>query len=252
MPTFTTPAPISAAVDIIFGDITVRASERTDTVVEVRPVDPNWDLDVKAAAEVVVDFSHGRLQVKHPKLRSVFSKRYGAVGVLIELPAGSDLQGYTAKGTYVVEGRIGACELKTANGDIRVGAVTGDFRAKSATGHITVGTAGAEVHARTANGDIRVGVLGTGTVDLYTATGEIAIGVPAGTTAALDARASIGRIFDNQHTDATGTDTATTSDTTSNTDTDTDSTAAETTRTVDRTVTVRARTHGGNITVSPV
>jgi hypothetical protein len=190
MPTFTTPAPISAAVDIIFGDITVRASERTDTVVEVRPVDPNWDLDVKAAAEVVVDFSHGRLQVKHPKLRSVFSKRYG--------------------------------------------------------------TAGAEVHARTANGDIRVGVLGTGTVDLYTATGEIAIGVPAGTTAALDARASIGRIFDNQHTDATGTDTATTSDTTSNTDTDTDSTAAETTRTVDRTVTVRARTHGGNITVSPV
>lgn len=240
MPTFTTPAPISAAVDIIFGDITVRASERADTVVEVRPVDPNWDLDVKAAAEVVVDFSYGRLQVKHPKLRSVFSKRYGAVDVLIELPAGSDLQGYTAKGTYLVEGRVGACELKTANGDIRVGAVTGDFRAKSATGHITVDTAGAGVHARTANGDIRVGVLGTGTADLYTATGEITIGVPAGTTADLDARASIGRIFNNQDT-ADTTDTTDTADTTDN----------ATTRRTGRTVTVRARTHGGNITVSP-
>lgn len=229
MPTFTTPAQISAAVDIIFGDITVRASDRADTVVEVRPVDPNWDLDVKAAAEVVVDFSYGRLQVKHPKLRSVFSKRYGAVDVLIELPAGSDLQGYTAKGTYLVEGRVGACELKTANGDIRVEAVIGDFRAKSATGHITVDTAGAGVHARTANGDIRVGVLGTGTADLYTATGEITIGVPAGTTADLDARASTGRIFNNQTTDS-GTATA---------------------RTIGRIVTVRARTHGGNITVSP-
>lgn len=234
MPTFTTPAPISAAVDIIFGDVTVRASDRADAVVEVRPVDPNWDLDVRAAAEVVVDFSSGRLQVKHPKLRSVFSKRYGAVDVLIELPAGSDLQGYTAKGTYVVDGRVGACELKTANGDIQVGAVTGDFRAKSATGHITIDTAGAEIHARTANGDIRVGVLGTGTADLYTATGEIAIGVPAGTTADLDARASIGRIFNNQ-------------DTADNAD----AADAATTRRIDRTVTVRARTHGGNITVSP-
>ena len=103
--------------------------------------------------------------------------------------------------------------------------------------------AGAEVHARTANGDIRVGVLGTGTADLYTATGEIAIGVPAGTTAALDARASIGRIFDNQDdqdTPDTATDTATITDP-----------RAATARTIHRTVTVRARTHGGNITVSP-
>ena len=74
MSTFTTPAPISATVDIIFGDITVRASDRTDTVVEVRPVDPAWDLDVKAAEQVVVEFTDGKLQVKHPKLRSIFSK----------------------------------------------------------------------------------------------------------------------------------------------------------------------------------
>ncbi|HEY3560686.1 MAG TPA: DUF4097 family beta strand repeat-containing protein [Kribbella sp.] len=222
MSTFSTPAPISAAVDIIFGDITVHASPRTDTVVEVRPVDPNWELDVKAAADVVVDFTAGKLQVKHPKLRSVFSKRYGAVDVLIELPAGSDLQGYTAKGAYVVEGQVGACELKTANGDIRVDAVAGNLRAKSATGHITVEQAGTEVHARTANGDIRVGALGTGTADLYTATGEVAIGVPAGTAADLDARTSIGRVFNN----------------------------LDATEPTHRTVTVRARTHGGNITLT--
>ena len=222
MSTFSTPAPISAAVDIIFGDITVRASDRTDTVVEVRPTDPAWELDVKAAEQVIVEFTDAKLQVKHPKLRSIFSKRYGAVVVLIELPTGSDVQGYTAKGEYVVEGEVGSCELRTANGDIRVGKVTGNLRAKSATGHITVEAAGADINARTASGNIHVGAIGTGNVDLYTATGEVAIDVPEGTAAALDAHTSVGRVFNNLDTaeDAT------------------------------RTVPVRARTHGGNITLT--
>jgi len=140
MSTFTTPAPISATVDIIFGNITVKASDRTDTVVEIRPADPEWELDVKAAEQVVVEFTDGRLQVKHPKLRSIFSKRYGAIEVLIELPTGSQLHGYTAKGEYVVEGEIGSCELKTANGDIRLGeAAPGAVEARTAFGKIDVG-----------------------------------------------------------------------------------------------------------------
>ncbi|NIK61055.1 DUF4097 family beta strand repeat-containing protein [Kribbella shirazensis] len=223
MSSFHTPAPISATIDIVFGNITVKAGDRTDTVVEVRPVDPAWELDVKAAEQVVVEFTDNKLQVKHPKLRSMFSKRYGAVEVLIELPAGSDVHGYTAKGEYVVEGRVGSCELKTANGDIRVGTVAGNLRAKSATGHISVDAAGAEVNARTASGDIRVGALGTGTVDLYTATGEVAVGVPAGTAATVDAHTSVGRVFND----------------------------LPTIENPARTVTVRARTHGGNITVRP-
>jgi DUF4097 and DUF4098 domain-containing protein YvlB len=224
MSTFSTPAPISAAIDIIFGNITVKASDRTDTVVEVRPTDPTWESDVKAAEQVIVEFTDGKLQVKHPKLRSMFSKRYGAVEVLIELPTGSDLHGYTAKGEYVVEGEIGSCELKTANGDIRVGTVSGNLRAKSATGHITVDAAGAEVNARTASGDIRLGALGTGSVDVYTATGEVTIGVPAGTVAALDAHTSVGRVFND----------------------------LEAPEKPARTVPVRARTHGGNIRLSRV
>lgn len=221
MSTFHTPAPISATIDIVFGNITVRAGDRNDTVVEVRPVDPAWELDVKAAEQVIVAFTDGQLQVRHPKLRSMFSKRYGAVEVRIELPAGSDVNGYTAKGRYVVEGRVGSCELKTANGDIRVGTVAGTLKAKSATGHISVDAAGTDVTARTAAGDIRVGTLGTGPVDLYTATGEVAIGVPAGTAATLDAHSSVGRVLND----------------------------LPTLENPDRTVTVRARTHGGNITL---
>jgi len=42
MATFNTPEPISATVDIIFGDIRFEAADRADTVVKVRHVDPSW------------------------------------------------------------------------------------------------------------------------------------------------------------------------------------------------------------------
>jgi DUF4097 and DUF4098 domain-containing protein YvlB len=221
MPTFATPAPISADVDIIFGNVTVKAGDRADTVVEVRPVDPAWDLDVQAAEQVVIEFTDGKLLVKHPKLRTLFAKKYGEVTVLIELPTGSDVQGYTAKGDYAIEGEVGSCQLKTANGDIKIDKVAGDLRAKSATGNISVDVAAAAVDARTASGNIRVGQLGSGAADLYTATGSVAVGVPAGTAARLDAHTSIGRVFNE----------------------------LDATEPANHTIAVRARTHGGNITL---
>ncbi len=46
---------ISATVDIILGDIRFFASDRADTMVEVRPVDPSRELDVKAAEQANID-----------------------------------------------------------------------------------------------------------------------------------------------------------------------------------------------------
>ena len=40
MPTFETPEPISVSLELGVGDVRIAASERTDTVVEVRPSDP--------------------------------------------------------------------------------------------------------------------------------------------------------------------------------------------------------------------
>ncbi|NKQ54732.1 DUF4097 domain-containing protein [Amycolatopsis sp. K13G38] len=246
MPTFHTPAPISATVDIIGGDVRFTASDRADTVVEVRPADPAWDLDVKAAEQVSIDFADGELTVRHPKLRTAFNTRYGSVEVLVQVPTGSDVHGVTAKGKHLVEGVVGSCRLKTATGDVRIeqaadvrlkttggkvlvdhvtgradvsgngdirlnrvdggavvkniggdswiGEVAGDLRAHASNGHITVDVARAGVDAKAAVGDIRVGELGSGPVELYTAAGELEIGVPQGTAAALEARASVGRV----------------------------------------------------------
>ncbi|WP_228809982.1 general secretion pathway protein GspK [Nocardia otitidiscaviarum] len=40
MPTFQTPNPITVAAEVLSASVTVIASDRADTVVEVRPADP--------------------------------------------------------------------------------------------------------------------------------------------------------------------------------------------------------------------
>ena len=48
MPTFDTPEPISATVELTLGDVRISASERIDTVVGVEPSDASNDEDRKA------------------------------------------------------------------------------------------------------------------------------------------------------------------------------------------------------------
>ncbi len=61
MPTFDTPEPISVTLDVGMGDIQVVASDRTDTVVDVRPSDPAKKSDVTAAEQTRVEYASGRL-----------------------------------------------------------------------------------------------------------------------------------------------------------------------------------------------
>ena len=67
MPTFDTPEPISVTVEFGVGDLRIVASDRTDTMVEVRPSDPAKKADVTAAEQTRVEYAGGRLLIKAPK-----------------------------------------------------------------------------------------------------------------------------------------------------------------------------------------
>ncbi|HKP98750.1 MAG TPA: hypothetical protein VJ735_00330, partial [Actinomycetes bacterium] len=67
MPSFDTPEPISVTVEFGVGDLQVVASDRTDTIVEVRPSDPAKKADVTAAEQTRVEYAGGRLLIKAPK-----------------------------------------------------------------------------------------------------------------------------------------------------------------------------------------
>ncbi len=223
MPSFDTPAPISAVVELDAGTARITAGKRLDTIVEVLPANGADKEDVRAVQQTEVSCSGGRLTVRTPKKRSLFG-RPGSIVVSIELPAGSDVRGTTALGNLICEGPLGEVRLKTSLGDVRVdeaaraelttdhgdirldrstgdaeitgsgrveiGAVAGAAVVKNGNGTTGIDEVGGELKANAANGDISVGTAG-GNAVAKSANGRIEIGTAL---AGVEATSSNGRI----------------------------------------------------------
>jgi DUF4097 and DUF4098 domain-containing protein YvlB len=192
MTTFPTTGPISATLEVQWGDIWIVATDRSTTEVEVTPASPASEKDHLAAETTTVTFTDGRLRVLGPKNRTgVFNKKFGAVHVRVHLATGSHVEATTGFGAVVVEGDLGDCRLKTAAGDLRIqdaasadlrtgmgsivtGNVAGDFSCKTGTGPIRIEGVGGRAEVRTANGDTWIGAAG-GPVRIKAANGAISI-----------------------------------------------------------------------------
>jgi hypothetical protein len=155
MPTYSTPDPIVAVIEFEAGDVRILASERDDTVVEVRPSDESRDNDVRAAEQTRVEFAAGRLLVKGPKQRNPFGKP-GMIDVTVSLPQGSRLQATGGLGAFRGEGRLGDCQFKSGLGDIVVGH-TGALDVSTGSGTVTVDQVTGTADVSTGSGQIRLG-----------------------------------------------------------------------------------------------
>jgi DUF4097 and DUF4098 domain-containing protein YvlB len=177
MATFDTPEPISVRVDISTGDILIVASDRPDTVVEVRPTDGSSAADVKAADQARVEYARGKLLVKAAtqlRHRSALSNRGGSVDVTIELPAGSHMRGGSAWATLRSEGRLGECRFETVHSDIRLDE-TGPLRLTVSRGEITVARVTGQVKIANGSGSVRIDAV-HGTAVVGNDHGDIRIG----------------------------------------------------------------------------
>ncbi|MFD7247384.1 hypothetical protein ACFV6Y_36240, partial [Streptomyces massasporeus] len=92
MQKFTSPAPVSAVLDIPAGRIRLIAADRTDTTVEVRPADPAKSRDAKAAQQIEVTHHDGVLRIEAPAATNRLLGHSGSVEVTVQLPAGSRVQ----------------------------------------------------------------------------------------------------------------------------------------------------------------
>jgi hypothetical protein len=159
MPTFQTPEPITASIELAVGDARISASDRTDTVVEVRPTNAANDADVRAAAETRVEFSEqsGQLVVRGPKPRGLGRvARTASIDISVELPTGSQVEGAAAAANFRLLGRLGACRLKTSAGAIQADE-TGTLDAATSVGAVTVARVAGDADVRTASGRLRIG-----------------------------------------------------------------------------------------------
>jgi Toastrack DUF4097 len=245
MPAFPTPEPIAATVEVAGAQVRVTASDRTDTVVLVEPMDTASRKDVKVADKTKVEFAGGRLSVK----TITAGNKRGSVAITIDLPAGSSLTAYLAHSSVRVDGPVGRSELHMASGQVRldrvdalqasiasgevaighiagpadvegsafamrigevdgtvglstaggrvwIGHASADLALRSATADLDIDRADAGVTATTASGAIRIGRMSNGQADLTNGSGDIEVGISAGTAAAIDVTSERGAVHD--------------------------------------------------------
>jgi hypothetical protein len=219
---FETPQPIAITVELFLGHVEIIASDRTDTVVEVRPSDGAKKDDVRAAQETEVDFAAGNLTVKAPTWWTKMNILFGAnpsIDVTIEVPTGSRLHGTAHMCQFLVTGELGECELKchvgtvqleevgalklqtsagdvtvdqvmgrasiTANGIVRVREINGSAVVKNTHGDSTIHEVAGDLQVNTAHGNITV-ERPRGSVSAKTANGSIRVGDAARGTLRLE------------------------------------------------------------------
>ncbi|MFJ8542769.1 DUF4097 family beta strand repeat-containing protein [Streptomyces sp. NPDC093586] len=176
MPSFDTPGPIAVTAHVGAGSIRFAAGDRLDTVVDVRPGDPERDKDVRAAEQTEVSYVSGVLTIRTKERR--FIGPTGVVDVTVELPTGSRID-TTGSWTQVVgEGRLGEVRVKSSGGDVRLD-TTGPLRLTASHGSITVGRVEGAAEITTSFGSVRVGLL-EGSAVLKNSHGSTAVGTAIG------------------------------------------------------------------------
>ena len=195
MTTFPATGPIRTDIQLVSGDITLTASDRTDVVVSVQPRDEGRPADIAAAGSAVVEFLNSVLTVKTAKSWQRMTgpnKRDGAVTVTIDLPSGSTLAASTGIGFIHAEGelattvaksgigdirldQVGNLSAKTGFGDILVDGITRDATVATATGAIRLGSVDGNAKAKNANGVFEIAECAQN-LHLRTASGNINVG----------------------------------------------------------------------------
>ena len=227
MPAFATPAPVAATVEVAGAQVRVTASDRTDTVVLVKPINDASRSDVRVASRTKVDLAGGQLSVK----TTTPGDKSGSVTITIDLPAGSSLAAYLAHSSVQADGPLGQCELHLASGQVeleridalkasiasggvaighiagpanidgsaftmRIGEVTGTVEFSSAGGDFDIDRADGSITATTAGGAIRIGRMTRGQAKLMNGSGNIEVGIGEGTAATVDVNSERGAVHD--------------------------------------------------------
>jgi DUF4097 and DUF4098 domain-containing protein YvlB len=192
MPTFNTPEPISATIDLAAADVRIIATDRQDTVVEVRPSNSAHEPDVTVAEQTKVDYTAAGLLIKGPKQRSIGLRKIGSVDVTVELPAGSQIEADDSIGALRLTGQLGKCRVKMGAGDVELdhvgpldlhtgaGAVTvehvaGHAEITNGSGRLRVSQIDGSAVIKNSNGETWVGDI-TGDLRVNAANGAISVG----------------------------------------------------------------------------
>jgi Toastrack DUF4097 len=190
MPTYPTPTPIAVTLEADFAEVQIAASDRSDTVVDVRPTNPDEHAHVQVAEATRIDLIGDQLRVFAPKpglMARILNSP--CLDIVISLPTGSAVRAELGAGNIAATGTLGDCSAHTGAGNIRL-ADTGALDARSGTGDIIVGNVTGDATIRTPAGHTQI-ASATGSLAIKTGSSGPRIGRVGGD---LSVRAGHGRI----------------------------------------------------------
>jgi len=220
--------PVTVVLRAQGGEVEIVAADRSTIQVEVTALDDN-DNAREAARRTRVVLEDDTLLVQVPGTEHWHWRRTPKLRISVKVPAGSALAGKSAAadvratGVYsVVQLNVasadvevdevtgdalldaasgdltiarvgGGLRIRSASGSLRIGDVSGDVSADTASGDISLRSGGGSLRAKSASGDIAVGMVRQGRAQIGTASGDVQVGVAAGTGVWLDVDTASGR-----------------------------------------------------------
>lgn len=227
--TFATPEPTRLRVRVAAGYVKVEPAHVDETTVELEALRDD-ETTREAIERATVEQRGGEIVVEIEKSGGWgFFSRSAKVGVRIRCPLESALDCNTASADVVATGTLGDVQVKTASGDVllahvreltvtsasgdvrveelqsagrvstvsgdaQIGGVRGDLTANTVSGDLDLGQVDDHVTAQSVSGDQRVRSLRAGEASLTSVSGDVDVGVLAGTRLFIDASSTSGDV----------------------------------------------------------
>lgn len=209
--TFPTPDPVELVVKIPSGDVevvTVEGGESTvlvdgpDRIVEqthVELVGNRLVVEVRSKGPFGIISSlrdlgqHVHIRARVPACST--AELTTAAAELRLRGRFAALSAKSASGALTVDGEIeGDTEIKTVSGEARLHTVGGDLRVQSVSGGVSALSVAGDVIVKSVSGSVRIASVHKGTFNAQSVSGDIELGVPAGTNLDVDAGSASGEL----------------------------------------------------------
>jgi hypothetical protein len=205
---FHTPEPIEIEIKVPVGDVDVETIDGEESLITVEGTEKMLDQLIveQQGRRIVVELrgkkpfgvtimigdltwgSGGRLRVRA-------RVPHGSQALLATAAADMKLRGRvrsldskSASGDLVVTGEIERdATVKTVSGDVRLERVGGELRFTTVSGDVLVRSVAKSVEGKAVSGDVRLESTREGTVTVQSVSGDIEVGVEAGTNLDVDA-----------------------------------------------------------------
>jgi DUF4097 and DUF4098 domain-containing protein YvlB len=207
---FATPLPVELDVQVPVGDIQVETTDGDESFVnvtgheklveqtEVRLDGNRLVVKLKGKKPFGITISIGDFNfVQHGTngMKVVVRVPHSSTATITTASADMKLKGLyeqlevkSASGDLTLTGEIaGDATIKSVSGDLRVGPVGGDLKVQTVSGDVQAGSVGGSIESKTVSGDIRIDSVREGTVTAQSVSGDIELGIAAGTSLDVDA-----------------------------------------------------------------